>query len=89
MVAKGRQATGARIIDRRRTASGERHGSRLHPEKLARGERVGTARLTADEVVEIRARAARGESQRSLARAFGVSQGNIGFIVRREWWRHI
>lgn len=69
--------------------SGDRHHSRLRPEVMARGEKNGSAVLTAEKVLEIRARRARGESLRALARAYGVSKGTITFIVQRQTWKHI
>jgi uncharacterized protein (DUF433 family) len=51
-----------------------------------RGERSGLAKLTWDQVREIRARADRGESQRVLAADFGVTFGNIHCIVRNKSW---
>jgi hypothetical protein len=76
MVAKGRQARG------------ERHASRRHPERVARGERVGTAKLTAVQVAAIRERyAAGGVSTRTLAAEYGVSRTLLKLIVRGEVWR--
>ncbi len=45
------------------------------------------AKLTWDDVAEIRRRAAAGEQQRPLAAEFGVSQPVVSKIVRRETWR--
>lgn len=75
MVAKGRQATG------------DRSSARLHPERQHRGEQINTAKLTADQVREIRNRPH--ESQRALAREYGVSQRAILFILQRRTWRHV
>ena len=48
------------------------------------------ASLTESQVVEIRARyVAEGESQRALARAFGVSQRCIANVVGHKTWRHV
>ena len=44
-------------------------------------------KLTADKAAEIRAKVASGESQRSVARAFGVSQPMVSGIVRLTAWR--
>lgn len=57
--------------------------------RQARGERVATAKLTAERVSELRQRAARGESSRALARDCGVSQVAVNAAVRRATWRHI
>lgn len=55
----------------------------------ARGVRNGAARLTDSKVVGIRFRASRGESQRSIARALGVSQRTVGHVIRGERWTHV
>lgn len=55
----------------------------------ARGEDNGFARLTARQVQDIRARYAAGEPQAALGTEFGVWQGHISRIVRREVWRHV
>ncbi|MDE2258725.1 MAG: NUMOD4 motif-containing HNH endonuclease [Betaproteobacteria bacterium] len=56
----------------------------------ARGERQGFAKLTDAVVTEIRrAYAAREASQGKLAAIHHVSKGTIGFILRRETWKHL
>lgn len=54
-----------------------------------RGESCSHSKLTDVMVREIRRLAAAGHAQRSIARRFAVSQPNVGFIVRRETWRHV
>ncbi len=70
--------------------SGANHPARLHPEALARGERASKAKLTADQVVEIRRRHALGDvTQTTLGREYGVSQHSIWMIVARKSWTHV
>lgn len=54
-----------------------------------RGEACGTAKLTTSQVREIRNRQGAGESQRSLAKEYGVGQQTISRIVNRRRWAHI
>jgi hypothetical protein len=51
-----------------------------------RGERSGLHKLTEQEVLEIRQRAEDGESQRNLARCFGVHFATINAVVLRKNW---
>ena len=51
-----------------------------------KGQRNGRARLGAEEVREIRARARQGEKLAVLAEAFGVSIWAVSDIVRRRNW---
>jgi hypothetical protein len=104
---------------KQRSARGDRNGSRLHPEKLTRGDvrsaqmrgraaagadhylrraperiRRGTqcyqTRLTEADVREIRRRyAAGGVTYQALATEYRMSPQVVGFIVRRETWRHV
>lgn len=46
------------------------------------------AKLTANDVLAIRARAASGESQRSIAKDFPMTQKGISLIVQRRTWKH-
>jgi hypothetical protein len=52
-------------------------------------ERGGSNRLTAENVREIRARNAAGESQQSLAAAFGVHIVTVSDAIRRATWAHV
>lgn len=73
-----------------RRADGDRNGSRLHPERVPRGESNGQAKLTTLQSIEIRSLYADGNiSQRKLAAQFGVSQTHIGRITRKKLWKHI
>lgn len=72
-----------------RLARGDNHGSKTHPEKIPRGEKQGNAKLTDQQVIEIRRRYSNGEYGVALAKVFGVSQSLISVIVRREAWTHI
>ena len=53
------------------------------------GERHGMARLTEENVLEIRLRSNQGVSQAALGAVFGVSPATIGMINRRQIWAHI
>lgn len=77
MMAKGRARMGP--------PSGDRNPMRLHKGLLA-GARNGSAKLTAEQVEEIRAAYAGGAKQVVLARLFGVNQPHISRIVRGDAW---
>ena len=87
-----------------RTAHGDRHYSKTHPEKVARGDRHSSrtriecrprgennwrAKLTESDVRTIRELAASGMFQTHIAARFGVTQGTIWNIIRRRTWRHV
>lgn len=70
-----------------RDASGARSGSALYP-GLRRGERNGRAKLTAEQVNEIRTRyAAGGVSQQALGNEYGVTQAVVSAIILGKLWR--
>jgi Autographiviridae endonuclease len=54
-----------------------------------RGELHGRAKLTAVQVMEIRAKYAAGARQIPLATEYGVGKSLISLIVRREAWAHL
>ena len=72
-----------------RLARGSTHGVHTHPEKVRRGEAINTARLTPEQVREIREKAAAGVARADLAREYGVSRNNVDYIVLRKTWTHI
>lgn len=58
--------------------------------RSAKGEGHGSAKLTEDQVLEIRGRyAAGGVSQRALAAEYGVSHTTIRRVVSNKNWTHI
>lgn len=63
-----------------------RHGTQF----IARGEKNGHAKLSADQVAEIRHRhCVLKEKQSSLAKEFGVHQSMISHIKRGVHWNHL
>lgn len=54
-----------------------------------KGERNPRSKLSESQVIEIRTRSLRGESDSQLASLFGVHQTNIHAILIRKSWRHI
>lgn len=84
-----------------RTARGDRSGRRLHPESwigvrmgpapedVLRGERSGAAKLTDDDVREIRRLRAVNVSGSVIARQFGISKQNVSSIGLRQTWKHV
>lgn len=58
-------------------------------ERQARGERQGSAKLTAEDVLEIRRRARAGEPQAWLAQEFGISASQCNNVVHGRHWRHV
>lgn len=74
--------------DNFRDAAAKNRMGRTHQ---AKGEKQGAAKLTAAQVLEIREMAARADrpTLRAIAAVFGVTDGNIGEIVKRRSWRHI
>ena len=57
--------------------------------RAARGEKQWMSKLTASEVLKIRALSQRGLTQQQIADEFGVSRGNISFVINRVTWVHI
>lgn len=83
-------ANAADMVSKGRQARGERHGTRLHPETLCRGERNGGGgKLTEAQVREIRRRHQHGTTQVALAAEYGVTQSLVSAIIRRASWRHV
>jgi hypothetical protein len=71
-----------------RAARGERHGTATHPE-VYRGERASHAKLTEQQVREIRHRLKWGRTQDFLALEYGVTRAAIGSIAQGRTWAHV
>lgn len=57
--------------------------------RTARGERHPQAKVTAEDVVEIRRRALLGVPTKLIASRFGLSKVQVRHIVTRRNWRHV
>ena len=77
-------------MEKGRSAMGERHWLRKHPERATRGEKSGSAKLTEESVREIRIKfAVHRITKKELGLQFGVTTANIHRIVTRQTWAHI
>lgn len=75
-------------ISPEKLARGDRNGSRARPESRPRGEQHTSAKLTASQVREIKARYSAGtETQSAIAKQFGVSRSLVSEIVRGNVWK--
>lgn len=72
-----------------RSAVGDRTCARMYPERLARGERSGSAKLTETDVRAIRAALEHGASYAALGRQYGVTWSAIKWIHIGRTWRHL
>ena len=54
-----------------------------------KGERAHKAKLTAEQVIEIRRLRAEGWTQQRLADKFGIAQANISVLLRGKSWAHV
>lgn len=70
-------------------ATGDRHGMRKHPERVARGERQGSAKLTEAQVREMRELHAAGWKYKALAEKYGIVWSAAQNICHRRRWKHV
>jgi len=93
MVLKGRSASGDKNPMRlypELVKRGDENPSRRYPERLCRGTDQADAKLTEDQVRDIRARyVPRKVSLPMLAREYGVGTSTIHRVVKRTHWRHV
>jgi hypothetical protein len=74
---------------RNKPQRGDANGSRLHPERLPRGETQHLSKLTAARVIEIRSLYATGITLAELGARFGVHFATISKVILRKTWKHI
>lgn len=65
------------------------HALRTGLYESVRGEQVGSAKLTEQDVILIRKLAADGQFHKDLAEQFGVGRKAITKIVNRQRWKHV
>lgn len=65
----------------------DNNNDKIRKHRQAKGERIGTSKLTETDVYMIRTLYRSGHLQRELALRFGVVQQEISNIVRGQWWK--
>jgi len=71
-------------------ARGDKNGARLYPERLTRGENLWSAKLSEEDVKEIRRLYAAGIlTQKSLRERYEVCKSTIQAILNRKTWKHV
>ncbi len=89
---KGRRATGDRNGSRLHPESrphGDLNGARSHPKTRPRGVRHKQARLTELQVFGIMARLLMGAEQRQVAKEFGTARSHVHRIWSGKAWKHL
>lgn len=74
---------------KQRQAVGDRNGSRIHRERMPRGETNKNSRLKAADVRSIREQVKIGVPVALTSQMYGVSIQTIYHILKRKTWRHI
>jgi len=69
-------------------AFGKNNGTHTHREKY-QGENNGRAKLTNEDVLEIRRLHANGMSHRSIAKKYGMAKSPIGDLLRGKTWKNV
>lgn len=73
-----------------RIPRGNRHYSRTNPEKMSHGECHHRAKLTDEQVKEIRKKyIKRVTPAYQIAKEYGVAASTILRVVRKKYWRHV
>lgn len=73
-----------------RSATGNAHGFKLHPEAVAKGEDSASSKLTNIQVLEIRRKYIPWKmTMNNLAKIYNVTDGTINGIIHRHTWKHI
>jgi len=71
-------------------AAGDLNPSKVHAERMRRGETVFGARLTAERVVELRSRyAGGGLGYAGIAAEFGIGTMTAWQVIKRRTWAHV
>jgi hypothetical protein len=69
--------------------SGDTHPWRTRPTLVRRGSKHGHAKLTEEQVLELREKRASGWLLTDLATRFGITKGAVSTIALRKQWTHI
>jgi len=76
------------MVTKGRSAKGDNHSMRLHPERAPRGERNGMAKLTQQQAEEIRMRYAQGGvTQMQLCSEYGMGAVSIWRLLKNQSYK--
>lgn len=78
-----------RLVNLRWASPAENNADKRAHGTYQSGEKIGAARLTSVQVLEIRARRASGETVRAVADRFGVCRNTVTNITRGHSWRAV
>lgn len=67
----------------------ENQADRIGNGTTNRGERSGHAKLTEDDVRDIRKRFSAGENQLQIAAKYSISKSNVYMVATRRRWKHL
>ena len=68
----------------------ENNADMVAKNRHAKGDGFRHSKMTDEKAAKLRMRHAQGGiTQDQLAEEFGISRGNVGFILRRERWKHV
>ena len=72
-----------------RSARGDTHGARRHPDRRTRGTTHGQSKLTVVDIVAIRAFRSSGLTYAAIGRMFSISQTQARSIALNHQWKHV
>lgn len=61
----------------------------VRKQRIASGEKQGSAKLTDDDIREIRSLAQSGMSSGAIAKLFPVCSSTVRWVIRRGSWKHV
>lgn len=74
---------------RLKPATGDRNGSRLHPDRRPKGDAHASRKLTSDGVMKIRQARASGVLISDIAALFGIAECTVSAIATGRIWKHL
>ena len=89
IVCHGPLGCGVNTVDNLRWDTYKANTADRQRETPVRGSKIGNSKLTEDQIPLIHEAYASGETQVSIAKRLGMTQGTIGKIIRGEIWGHL
>lgn len=70
-------------------SKGRNHIPIIFAQQCLRGEQITNSKLRECLIIEIRARAKTGETQKSIAAFYAVSETTISRVISKQLWKHV